>query len=68
MLCITRKPGTALCIGDRADGTLVTIHFGPNGGIAIDAPAHIRIRRAELPLPAAPIPPAIGNRQSAIGD
>lgn len=42
MLCLKRKPGTSLVIGE------VTIHFGKNNSIAVDAPRDVPITRSEL--------------------
>ncbi len=54
MLCLTRRPGTALRIGDD-----VTIYFDRPGHIRIDAPKSVTILRTELDADAGP--PLLGT-------
>jgi carbon storage regulator len=48
MLVLTRKIGERIQIGDNVVITLVNVH-GRRCRLGIDAPAHMLIRREELP-------------------
>jgi carbon storage regulator len=48
MLVLTRKPGEQVVIGDAITVTVVSV-LGNQVRLGFDAPAPVRIRRAELP-------------------